>query len=102
MIIKRIPIRGRIRPLIKLPKPKSKILCVDSALFLIVSGKKKIVSKRATRAIAPEAKNEAPKEIFCASKLMAGPNIKPEPRAALKIPKPSARFSRLVTSEITA
>jgi len=33
---------------------------------------------------------------------MAGPNIKPKPKAAQKIPKALARFSRLVTSEIIA
>lgn len=101
-IIKRIPILGRKSPVTKLPKPKSKILGERLALFAIVSGSKKIVINRAMKAIPLEAKNEAPKEILWANKLITGPRMKPDPKAAPKIPKPLALFSEVVTSEITA
>jgi len=60
---------------------------VEYQLLFKGLGGKKIVIKRATRAIPPDTKKEAPKEICCASKLMAGPNIKPKPKAAPKYQK---------------
>ena len=102
LIINKIPTLGIKGALTKFPKPKSKILCGFAALDLRVSGKKKAVIKRAISPSTLDAKNEAPKEICCANKLIVGPKIKPKPNAVPRTPKPLARFSGVVTSEITA